>query len=398
MMTLPLQFSEDQRIYFATRQLGTAAKDTRYVDNRLLEVCTMAVVDLCDLRRMQPKTKPRELAISVAMATFNGERFLREQLNSIAGQSLLPSELVVTDDSSSPDTLDIVRKFESQVAFPVRIHKNESRLGYRANFFKAFSLCTGDLIAPCDQDDVWMPNKLERLSSAFSDDDVLLAIHNVTLVDSNLKTIPRASKKHWYHEGTYGPLTTDPAYMAYGMSLMVRRDILNWIDPAEARSFEERAFGHDLWLWFVATSLGKIVGLSEELALYRQHAANVVGALKSESKKEEALVSRRTGSSHYIRSEAMSLELGGKLINIRPDAPEEIRRRAQEASDFYRKRAMFYRLRAALYGRTNRWQRIGTATRLLRSGCYRPIHRQGLGRKALLKDIAISLIKNEQVD
>jgi glycosyltransferase involved in cell wall biosynthesis len=358
----------------------------------------MAVVDLCDLRRMQPKTKPRELAISVAMATFNGERFLREQLNSIAGQSLLPSELVVTDDSSSPDTLDIVRKFESQVAFPVRIHKNESRLGYRANFFKAFSLCTGDLIAPCDQDDVWMPNKLERLSSAFSDDDVLLAIHNVTLVDSNLKTIPRASKKHWYHEGTYGPLTTDPAYMAYGMSLMVRRDILNWIDPAEARSFEERAFGHDLWLWFVATSLGKIVGLSEELALYRQHAANVVGALKSESKKEEALVSRRTGSSHYIRSEAMSLELGGKLINIRPDAPEEIRRRAQEASDFYRKRAMFYRLRAALYGRTNRWQRIGTATRLLRSGCYRPIHRQGLGRKALLKDIAISLIKNEQVD
>jgi glycosyltransferase involved in cell wall biosynthesis len=396
MMTLPLQFSEDQRIYFATRQLGTAAKDTRYVDNRLLEVCTMAVVNLFDLRRMQPKAKPRKLAISVAMATFNGERFLREQLNSIAGQSLLPSELVVTDDSSSPDTLDIVREFKSQVSFPVRIHKNESRLGYRANFFKAFSLCTGDLIALCDQDDVWMPNKLERLSSAFRDDDVLLAIHNVTLVDSNLKTIPGASKKHWYHEGTYAPLTTDPAYTAYGMSLMVRRDILNWIDPAELRSFEHD--GHDLWLWFVATSLGKIVGLSEELALYRQHEANVFGALKSESKKEGVSVPRRAGSAHYVRCEAKSLELGGKLINVRPDAPEKIRRRAQEASDFYRKRAMFYRLRADLYGGANRWQRIGTATRLLRSGCYRPIHRQGLGRRALLKDIAISLIKNEQVD
>ena len=198
----------------------------------------MAVVNLFDLRRMQPKTKPGELAISVAMATFNGERFLREQLDSIAGQSLLPSELVVTDDSSSPGTLDIVREFRSQVSFPVRIHKNESRLGYRANFFKAFSLCTGDVIALCDQDDVWMPNKLERLSSAFSDDDVLLAIHNVTLVDSNLKIIPGASEKQWYHEGTYAPLTTDPAYTAYGMSLMVRRDILNWIDPAEVRSFE----------------------------------------------------------------------------------------------------------------------------------------------------------------
>jgi hypothetical protein len=397
MMTLPLQFSEDRRIYFATRRLGTAAKDTRYVDNKLLEVCTMAVVNLFDLRRMQPKTKPGDLAISVAMATFNGERFLREQLDSIAGQSLLPSELVVTDDSSSPGTLDIVREFESQAPFPVRVHKNESRLGYRANFFKAFSLCTGDLIALCDQDDVWMPNKLERLSSAFSDDDVLLAIHNVKLVDSNLKTIPGLSKKLWYHEGTYAPLTTDPAYIAFGMSLMVRRDILNWIEPTELRSYEHD--GHDLWLWFVATSLGKIVGLSEELALYRQHTANVFGALESESRKEGAVsVSRRTGSAHYIKCEATSLELGGKLINVRPDAPEKIRRRAQEASDFYRRRAMFYRLRADLYERTNRWQRIGTAARLLRSGGYRPIHRQGLGRKALLKDIAISLIKNQQID
>jgi glycosyltransferase involved in cell wall biosynthesis len=397
MMALPLQFSEDQRIYFATRQPGTAANDTRYVDNRLLEVCTMAVVNLFDLRRMQPKTKPGQLAISVAMATFNGERFLREQLDSIAGQSLLPAELVVTDDSSSPNTLDIVREFASQVSFPVRVHKNESRLGYRANFFKAFSFCAGDLIALCDQDDVWMPNKLERLSSAFSDDDVLLAIHNVTLVDSNLKTIPGASKKHWYHEGTYAPLTTDPAYTAYGMCLMVRRDILNWIDPAEVGNLEQ-SYGHDLWLWFVATSLGKVVGLSEELALYRQHAANVFGVHKPESKKEGVAVSRRTGSAHYIRSEVMSLKLGAKFTNVRPDAPEKIKRRAQEASDFYRKRAMFYRLRADLYGGANRWQRIGTFTRLLRSGGYRPTHRQGLGRKALLKDIAISLIKNEQVD
>jgi glycosyltransferase involved in cell wall biosynthesis len=319
-------------------------------------------------------------------------------LESIAVQSLLPSELVITDDSANPHTLDIVKRFESQVPFPVRVHKNESRLGYRANFFKAFSLCTGDLIAPCDQDDVWMPNKLERLSSAFSDDDVLLAIHNVTLVDGDLKSIPGASNKHWYHEGTYGPLTTDPAYMAYGMSLMVRRNILDWIDPAEVGSFEERTFGHDLWLWFVATSLGKIVGLSEELALYRQHAANVFGALKSESKKEGVAVSRRTGSAHYIRIESMSLELGGKLAKIRPDAPEKIKLRAHEAGDFYRKRAMFYRLRAALYGRANRWQRVGVAARLLRSGGYLPIHRQGLGRKALVKDIAISLIRNEQVD
>jgi Glycosyl transferase family 2 len=348
------------------------------------------------LLQMQPKAKPTGLAISVAMATFNGERFIREQLDSIAVQSLLPSELVVTDDSSSPHTLDIVRRFEPQLPFPVRIHKNESRLGYRKNFFKAFSLCTGDLIAPCDQDDVWMPNKLERLSSVFTDDDVLLAIHKVTPVDGSLQPIPGVSKKHWYHEGTYEPLTADPAYMAYGMSLMIRRDILTWIDPAEASSLGD-AFGHDLWLWFVATSLGKIVGLSEELALYRQHAANVFGAVKSTSQKEQATVSRRTGATHYTSSELMSLELARKLTQIRPDAPDNIRRRAQEASGFFRKRALFYRLRADLYGDADRRQRVGTAIQLLRSGGYRPIRRQGLGRKALLKDVAISLIKNEQI-
>jgi glycosyltransferase involved in cell wall biosynthesis len=348
-------------------------------------------------RLMQVKTNFTKSAVSVAMATFNGERFIREQLNSIAAQSLLPTELVVTDDSSSPHTLDIVRKFQCQAPFPVRIHKNESRLGYRANFFKAFSLCTGDLIAPCDQDDVWMPNKLERLSSAFADDDVLLAIHNVKLVDGNLQIIAGASNKHWYHEGTYAPLTADPAYMAYGMSLMIRRDILTWIDPAKASSFED-TFGHDLWLWFVATSLGKIVGLSEELALYRQHAANVFGAAKSGSKKEQASMSRRTGTAHYTSSEAMALKLGRMLTQVGWDVPEKIKGRAQEASDFYRKRAMFYRLRADLYGDANRWQRISTAIRLLKSGGYRPVYRQGLGRKALVKDLTIALIRNEQID
>lgn len=345
---------------------------------------------------MKTQAKPTELTVSVAMATFNGERFIREQLDSIAAQSVLPTELVVTDDSPSPHTLDVVRKFASQVSFPVRIHKNDSRLGYRANFFKAFSLCNGDLIAPCDQDDVWMPGKLERLSSVFTDDDVLLAIHNVRLVDDNLQTISGASKKHWYHDGTYGPLTTDPAYMAYGMSLMIRRGILIWIEPSEANSFGD-SYGHDLWLWFVATSLGNIVGLPEELALYRQHMSNVFGTVKSRSNKEQASVSRRTGTTHYIRSEVMALELGRKLTHIRPDAPEKIRRRSQEASDFYRRRAMFFRLRADLYGNANRRQRIATAIRLLKSGAYRPIRSQGLGRRALLKDLAISLIKNEQI-
>ena len=335
-------------------------------------------------------------SISVAMATFNGERFIREQLDSIAVQSLLPKELVVTDDGSNPQTLDIVRKFESQAPFPVRIHENNSRLGYRANFFKAFSLCTSELIAPCDQDDVWMPNKLERLRSAFIDDDVLLAMHRVAFVDSNLQAIPGASQKRGYYEGTYGPLTADPEYLVYGMSLMIRRGLLTWISPGEADSFDHY-FGHDAWLWFVATSLGKIVGLPEELTLYRQHAANVFGAKLPASVKEQFSVARRTGAAHYISYAATYMEFASKLSRINPDAPERIKRRAQDASECYKTRAMFFQRRARLYGKTNRNQRVGTVIQLLKSGAYRPIDSHGLGRKALLKDVAISLIKNEQI-
>ena len=295
-----------------------------------------------------------------------------------------------------PQTLDILRKFKSQAPFPVRIHENDSRLGYRSNFFKAFSLCTSELIAPCDQDDVWMPNKLERLSTAFTDNDVLLAMHRVKFVDSNLQTIPGASHRRGYYEGTYDPLTTHPDYLAYGMSLMIRRDLVTWLSPSEAGSFGHY-FGHDTWLWFVATSLGKIVGLPEELTLYRQHAANVFGATLPASVKKQFSVARRTGAADYITYAAMYMELGSKLSQINPDAPERIKRRAQDASDYYKKRAMFFERRAGLYGKTNRNQRVGTLIHLLKSGAYRPIDSQGLGRKALLKDVAISLIKNEQI-
>ena len=98
--------------------------------------------------------------ISIAMATYNGSKYLREQLDSLAAQTLPPCELVVTDDGSTDDTLGILDRFRRRAPFPVHLHRNEQRLGYRDNFLKAAQLCSGELIAFCDQDDVWMPDKL----------------------------------------------------------------------------------------------------------------------------------------------------------------------------------------------------------------------------------------------
>src|SRR5690348_8403095 len=100
-------------------------------------------------------TDPSSLSISVAMATYNGARYIREQLDDLAAQTRLPAEVVVCDDESSDGTVAILEHFAASAPFPVHIHRNSERLGYRANFMKCASLCSSDLVAFCDQDDRW---------------------------------------------------------------------------------------------------------------------------------------------------------------------------------------------------------------------------------------------------
>ncbi|HZB45894.1 MAG TPA: glycosyltransferase family 2 protein, partial [Pyrinomonadaceae bacterium] len=108
------------------------------------------------------------MKFSVAMCTYNGARFLREQLDSIAAQTRPPDELVVCDDRSTDSTTALVEEFASSAAFPVRLHVNTENLGSTKNFERAVRLCTGDLIALADQDDVWLPEKLKLSEEALA--------------------------------------------------------------------------------------------------------------------------------------------------------------------------------------------------------------------------------------
>jgi len=129
------------------------------------------------------------LKISVALASYNGAEYIREQLDSLNAQSYLPYELIITDDGSTDDTLETVNQFIKSALFKVSVIQNEERLGWKDNFLKAASLCSGDLIAFCDQDDLWLPNKLEIMSKEFTNPNVMLATHTLTVCDSKLKPI-----------------------------------------------------------------------------------------------------------------------------------------------------------------------------------------------------------------
>jgi len=99
--------------------------------------------------------------ISIALTTHNGERFLREQLDSIYSQTLLPDEVIACDDASTDGTVAILEEYQRQ--YGLKFYVNKVGVGCNRNFIQAFSLCHGDYICICDQDDIWLPNKIETV-------------------------------------------------------------------------------------------------------------------------------------------------------------------------------------------------------------------------------------------
>jgi glycosyltransferase involved in cell wall biosynthesis len=228
--------------------------------------------------------------ISIAMATYNGGLFIQELLNSLSTQTQLPSELVICDDMSADDTIDIVEEFAKTAPFPVRSFRNERRLGYGPNFMKAASLCNSEVIAFCDQDDIWLPHKLKRLSDVFSTDQCIAVYHDLTIVDKENKIISPfvASPK---------PDKINPWSLIPGLALAFRSEFLNyglWEESVNHKRPNER-MAHDQWICFMAISLGRMVHLADSLVRYRQHGKNTFGAFYAERK---SAVSR---SMQYMR-------------------------------------------------------------------------------------------------
>ena len=129
--------------------------------------------------------------ISVAMCTYNGSRFLAEQLESIGRQTKPPFELIICDDGSTDSTPEIVRNFADGAPFPVRFIRNEVKLGSTRNFEQAIRRCSGDAIALCDQDDVWQKDKLEWAARVLeSDPEVGGVFSDALLIDEDSRPMP----------------------------------------------------------------------------------------------------------------------------------------------------------------------------------------------------------------
>lgn len=333
--------------------------------------------------------------VSVALATFNGARFLSEQLASLAAQSRLPDELVVCDDGSSDATLPLLAAFAGDAPFDVQIHRNQRRLGYRDNFLQAANLCRGSLIAYCDQDDVWLPPKIERCVEAFNvSEPPSVVVHLYVVVDQALNALgfegPRFDRP-----GRVAPADC-PLFAAHNGSAMCFDRSLLALVPTSNRPEDVHAnapMSHDKWILFLAAVASGVHVLPEQLMLYRQHGGNLAGA----GSRDVAGRFHHVDSAdhdHYLRLARLADERAMVLERI-ARAPTPSRGQTYQAAArgrSYRKAAQALRRRAGLYvpGRSMRW-RSGQFARLGVGHSYAVTRHGGLGSRAMIKDFIVAL-------
>lgn len=219
-------------------------------------------------------------SVGVAMCVYNGERYVRAQLDSIAAQTERPSRLVVLDDGSTDGTWDLLQAWAATAPFPVHAERNASKLGVVRNFERACALLETDLIFLSDQDDVWYPDKVRIFVDTFVSDPKLTLLHSdADLIDGSGERLGRrlfdtllvtaqerelvASGKAWQVYAKRNLVT--------GAACAFRRELLDAARPFSA------AWVHDEWLAFHAALAGRVRIWPEPVMAYRLHGSNTVG-------------------------------------------------------------------------------------------------------------------------
>ncbi len=224
--------------------------------------------------------------VSVVLCTYNGERFLAEQLQSILDQTQPPDDILVSDDGSSDSTLDIVAEFSSRVSGAKKpvwtVQSRKKPLGVAGNFASALTKARGEFLALADQDDVWEPNRLEKGLTQFRE-DVFLVHSDATLIDEAGRPTGALMSALRLTNGERRSLLSGNAVDALlrrnlvtGATTMIRASLLEQALPIP------EGWVHDEWLALVAGVQGGVVFSEDSLIRYRQHGGNEIGAAKTD--------------------------------------------------------------------------------------------------------------------
>lgn len=329
--------------------------------------------------------------ISVAMATCDGERHLEEQLRSLAEQTSPPCELVACDDASSDGTVAVLRRFTDHAPFPVRIHQNQRRLGFRENFLKAARLCGGDWIAFSDQDDVWLPHKLRLVRDRIQRNSTLVLVaHSGELVSQDLAKYG-CRFPDFARDAVKGPLELPLIGTISGFAMVFARALIDQFDPTY-RPICSVSLGHqqthDGWVSFIANAVGTTELLTESLVLHRRHSGAVTGPHQPRALARMMRESMATGASEYRHLERYGKGCAESLRFYATNQPQS-RSRLLAGAARYDRFARQMSLRASIH-EPARSRRARALARLLIEGAYFG-RRRAFGPLALGKDVAVTL-------
>ncbi|GAU86723.1 alpha-L-Rha alpha-1,3-L-rhamnosyltransferase [Bosea sp. BIWAKO-01] len=329
-------------------------------------------------------------SVSVVMATYNGAKYVEEQLQSIIGQTFRPLEIIVSDDASSDATLEIVERLAAGCGIETKILRNAKPLGFRDNFLRASLIARGDFIAFCDQDDVWDAEKLEKCSKFFADPSISMIVHTAITVDRNANKIGDF-RQGIRRSGIRQPLSYDPWLTFFGFSIVYRRELLrvadindrfiDYIVPTEM-------IAHDRWIMFLAQMVGSTAELAEPLVKYRQHESNTFGSRSKNRKRFDRDIRRDTD--FYIASTAKMLEI---VCNIPEEVGYEFPLFDRDKSKLYLERALNQlTMRRYIYNSQSKISSFGKIYRCVKTGSYRSVHGGHNRWRSLGRDLQFALL------
>jgi hypothetical protein len=324
------------------------------------------------------------MKISVAMCTYNGARFLGPQLDSLVSQARQPDEVVICDDQSEDETLTLVERWAGTVPFKVQIHVNPGRMGSIRNFDKAISHCSGDLIALCDQDDVWLDHKLGEAETAFrSQPELGVWFTDALLVDEQLRTLSQTLwEKLSFDSRLQGKVRGPGAFsillgrsLVTGATMVFPRRFTGLVQPIPSTL---RYFIHDRWIATIIAAVAPLQCSTRPSMLYRQHPGQQLGVADRPSLAETLPARLSRKPQPYLDDLTVSEALHERLCHSGAYQPRA------DALASLDERIRILMMRTQLPG--PRWRRLVPIAASLLNGRY---HRQARGIASALKDLVL---------
>ena len=231
--------------------------------------------------------------VSVVLCTYNGEKYLQQQIDSILQQTYSPLEIIIVDDASTDSTVTILENY-CQVDKRVKCFINPENIGYNKNFEKGFLLASGDYIAICDQDDIWEMNKIERMMKEWPAGSLFIYSLSGNFFTNHFDKRTLAPNVHYSSiDDLYKLVFNSPVH---GHASIFKKELLNYCMPFPADIF------YDWWMSMHAASIGIIGCVPLTLTWHRVHEKNSSRMLTSISDKEERNRQLREQSVYFIET------------------------------------------------------------------------------------------------